>query len=34
MNNIEINKYLSYILRHKPENINLKLDKERDAKQA
>ena len=28
MNNIEISKYLSYILRHKPENINLKLDKE------
>lgn len=28
MNNIEISKYLSYILRHKPETINLKLDKE------
>lgn len=28
MNNIEISKYLSYILRHKPEIIKLKLDKE------
>lgn len=28
MNNVEISKYLSYILRHKPETINLKLDKE------